>query len=173
MRRGRAVLVVLAGGFVGVAALVGFSGTTNATSSAPPPTTASLAGTSPQPVAETPRVRAVESVLPPGSKVRDVRLVQSGGADYELLDVDGPAGTYEVTIYNNFARAELEGSGLKESVVPGGVVWLGEDATAASIYFQSSAGNGLRIAHRVAAGPAASIPILQDVAQRLAPLVAP
>ncbi len=157
---------------MGLAGLVGLSGTTNAASSAPPPTTSLPAGTSSQ-LVETPRVRAVESVLPPGSKVRDVRLVQSGGANYELLHVDGPAGTYEVTIYNNFARAELEGSGLKESVVPGGVVWLGEDATAASIYFLSSGGNGLRIAHRVTAGPAASIPTLEDVAQRLAPLVAP
>jgi len=98
-------------------------------------------------------------------------MVRSGSADYELLEADGPAGAYDVTIYNVFARAELEDSGLQQAEVPGGTVWLGEDPTSASIYFLSSGERGLRIAHRAATGPRASIATLEDLVQRLAPLV--
>ncbi len=97
--------------------------------------------------------------------------MRSGPADYELLEADGPAGAYDVTIYNVFARAELEDSGLKQAAVPGGTVWLGEDPTSASIYFLSSGERGLHIAHRAATGPRASIATLEDLVQRLAPLV--
>lgn len=152
--------------------MLALSNGNTAVGSGSPPTTSTPAGSASEPVAPSPRTQALESVLPEGSAVVRVRQVKSGAADYEQLEAAGPAGNYDVTIYNAFSRAELDGSGLRQSVVPGGVVWVGEDAASASIYFLSSGGNGLRIAHRGAGGQHAQIPSLEDIAQRLAPLVA-
>ena len=166
------LIVGLAGGSMLLAAMLALNNGTAANGSDPPPTTSAPARTTSEPVATSTRAQALQSVLPDGSAVVRVQHVRSGAADYESLDASGPAGAYEVTIYNTFSRTELDESGFKQSLVPGGVVWLGEDATSASIYFLSSRGNGLRIAHRAADGRHASISSLEEIAQRLAPLVA-
>lgn len=167
--RSRWLIVGLAGGLTSLAAILAGNA---ANGSDPPPTTRAPAGPASKAVALSTRAQALESVLPEGSAVARVQQVQSGAADYELIDASGPAGGYEVTVYNTFSRTELDESGFKQWLVPGGVVWLGEDASSSSIYFLSSSGNGLRIAHRAADGRHASISSLEEIAQRLAPLVA-
>lgn len=172
----KAVLVAAAAGGISLATFVGLSSGSIAGSSSSPPTTSgpaiAVAPTS-ESAAPTVSGRAVAGALPAGTAVRGTRVVKAGSADYEQVDADGVDGAYEVTVYNRFDPGELDGSGMKRSALPGGVIWIGSDgAESASIYFLSSDGVGLRIGHRPAAGRATSIPHLQDMAQRLASLVA-
>ena len=173
MRRRTALVAVVAGGSIAVGTLIGLTNEDLAGGSSTPPTTRGPAGGVSEPGTTSPTALAVAEVLPAGSEVRSARAVKAGAADYEQVEAEGVAGAFEVTVYNKFDPSEFDGFGLKATMLADGTVWTesGSRERSATIYFLSSGGVGLRIAHHAAPGQTTSAASLEGMAKRLAPLV--
>ena len=105
----------------------------------------------------------MEGVRPAGSDVKSARAVKNGAADDEQVDADGADGAFEVTVYNQFVPAELTASAWSAPRCPT-MAWRdsGSGERLATIYFLSSRGVGLRIAHRAASGRTTSAASLRS-----------
>ncbi len=90
-------------------------------------------------------------------------------ADYDIVDADGPSGSYSVQIYRVFDASELNEAGLERFDTTSGKVWIGAtDPDFTSVYFLSSTGVGLRLAHTPHGKKATSTASIVTLAEKMA-----